>query len=156
MAGRAWALVAAALAFGSAAVSVYWALGGTALLDTVGGSMEDLARRRSVGAIALVAIVVLVKAGVGVLALRSLRRRGERLLAGAAGAVLTVWGGANVLVGSLVLASVITPSGTVDRHALRWHVFVWDLWFLLWGVALTMAVVMRRRLGRPAAASRWI
>ncbi|MEA2497122.1 MAG: hypothetical protein QOJ29_5033, partial [Thermoleophilaceae bacterium] len=35
---------AAALAFASAAVSLYWTLGGTALLDTVGGAVEDLAR----------------------------------------------------------------------------------------------------------------
>jgi hypothetical protein len=41
-----------------------------------------------------------------------------------------------VLVGGLVLAEVITPSTPVDEHALRWHVFVWDLWFLVWGMAL--------------------
>jgi hypothetical protein len=36
-----------------------------------------------------------------------------------------------VLVGGLVLVDVITPTGPVDEHALRWHVFVWDLWFLV-------------------------
>jgi hypothetical protein len=41
------AYAAAALAFGSAAVSLYWTLGGTVLLDTVGGTFEDLARERS-------------------------------------------------------------------------------------------------------------
>ncbi len=25
------------------------------------------------------------------------------------------------------------------EHGLRWHVFVWDLWFLLWGLALGLA-----------------
>jgi hypothetical protein len=49
------------LAFGSAAVSLYWTLGGTALLDTVGGTFEDLARERSPQSIVLGMLVVLVK-----------------------------------------------------------------------------------------------
>jgi hypothetical protein len=53
---------------------------------------------------------------------------------------LILWGGANVAVGALVLTHVIAPAGDVDRHALRWHVLVWDLWFLLWGIALALAV----------------
>ena len=53
--------------------------------------------------------------------------------------VLVVSGGVLVLVGGLVLADLITPSAPVDEHALRWHVFVWDLWFLLWGMALRLA-----------------
>jgi hypothetical protein len=39
------AYAAAVLAFGSAAVSLYWTLGGTVLLDTVGGTFEHLARK---------------------------------------------------------------------------------------------------------------
>jgi len=38
----------------------------------------------------------------------------------------------NVLLGALVLSAVIHPAGSVDRTALRWHVGVWDLWFLVW------------------------
>ena len=37
----------------------------------------------------------------------------------------------NVLLGALVLSAVIHPAGSVDRTALRWHVGVWDLWFLV-------------------------
>jgi CHASE2 domain-containing sensor protein len=33
----------------------------------------------------------------------------------------------------------------VDRTALRWHVLVWDLWFLVWGVLLGMAAWHARR-----------
>ena len=43
------AWIAAGLAFASAGVSAYWTLGGTALLDTVGGAIEGLARRSSLG-----------------------------------------------------------------------------------------------------------
>jgi hypothetical protein len=66
----------------------------------------------------------------------------RRLLGGAAWAasvVLTVYGGLLVAVGALVLTGVISPSGPVDRTALRWHVLVWDLWFLAWGLLLGVA-----------------
>jgi hypothetical protein len=50
----AWAAYAAcALAWLSAVPSFYWALGGTAGLDTVGGAIEQLARTRDPAGIAL-------------------------------------------------------------------------------------------------------
>lgn len=78
------AYAAAVLALASAAVSLYWTLGGTRLLDTVGGSLEDLARERSGGALARGILVVLLKVVVGSLALALVRpwgaRMGRRLL----------------------------------------------------------------------------
>jgi hypothetical protein len=144
---RTWpAYAAAVMAFASAAVTLYWTLGGTRLLDTVGGSLEDLARERSGGALALGNLVVLLKAVGGLLALALVRPWGARIgrkllvfLGWAASALLVLYGGVYVLVGGLVLGGVITPSEAVDRHGLRWHVFVWDLWFLLWGLALGLA-----------------
>jgi hypothetical protein len=53
--------------------------------------------------------------------------------------VLTCYGGLLVVAGGLVLGGLISPSGPVDRTALRWHVFLWDLWFLVWGVLLGVA-----------------
>lgn len=41
------AYLAAVLAFASAAVTLFWTLGGTVGLDTVGGHLEELARARS-------------------------------------------------------------------------------------------------------------
>lgn len=146
------ARVAAGLAFASAAVSFYWTVGGTLLLDTVGGAIEDLARDRSLGAVALGTTTVLLKALAGVLALALLHppadafRRHVLLVAnGAASVILCVWGGTNVVVGALVLSGAISPSSDVDRHALRWHVFVWDMWFLVWGLAAALAVAAARR-----------
>jgi hypothetical protein len=52
---------------------------------------------------------------------------------------LTLYGGLLVAVGALVLAGVIRPAGPVDRTALRWHVLLWDLWFLVWGLLLGVA-----------------
>src|SRR3954464_10873513 len=94
----AWA--AAVLALASALVSLYWTAGGTALLDTVGGAIEDLARERSPGSLALGGGTVLVKALAGALALAlavarppaSARRRRVLLGAnGAASAILCLW-----------------------------------------------------------------
>jgi len=128
------AYAAAVLAFGSAAVSLYWTLGGTVLLDTVGGTFEDLARERSPTPIVLGMFVVVVKVVGGVLALALVQpwgahvgRRLLLVLAAVGSVVLVVYGGVLVLVGGLVLAGLITPSPPVDEHALRWHVFVWDL-----------------------------
>ena len=155
---RAWpAYTAAVLAFASAAVSLYWTPGGTRLLDTVGGSLEDLARDRSGGALALGIVVVLVKAIGGLLALALVRPWGARIgrrllvfLGSSASALLVLYGGVYVLVGGLVLGGAITPSQPVDRHGLRWHVFVWDLWFLLWGLALGLAT-WRSHVDRPSS-----
>lgn len=154
------ARAAAALAFASAALSFYWTAGGTAMLDTVGGAIEDLARERSTGAIALGVATVVLKVFAGVLALALLhppadavRRRFLILASGVASGILCVWGGLNVVVGGLVLSGVVSPSGDVDRHALRWHVAVWDMWFLIWGVALALAVRAARAGGRLTDAS---
>jgi hypothetical protein len=148
-----WAAqLAAGPAFASAALSLYWTAGGTLLLDTVGGAIEDLARERSPGAIALGTATVALKVAAGILALALVhvaaggrRRRLLLLTNGAASAILCLWSGANVVVGALVPGGAITPSAGVDRHALRWHVLVWDMWFLVWGLALAVAVATARR-----------
>jgi Protein of unknown function (DUF3995) len=150
------AWLAAGLAFASAGVSAYWTLGGDLLLDTVGGAIEDLARERSRGAVALGATTVLLKVLAGILAIRlaqldaaGTRRRLLLQANGMAGAVLCLWGGANVVIGALVLGGAIEPSADVDRRAIRWHVFVWDMWFLVWGLALALAVAAAHRDRSP-------
>lgn len=147
---------AAGLAFASAAVTAYWLLGGTALLDTVGGYAEDIARSGGAVALLLGVLVVAVKIIGGLVAL-CLARQGwpgwsRRLLLVAGGlgsAVLVVYGGLLVVVGALVLTDVLLPDGSIDRRALRWHVLVWDLWFLLWGLALGIATWRSARRTRP-------
>src|SRR4051794_27244369 len=52
---------AAFLALASAAVTAYWLLGGTALLDTVGGAIERLARKRSTDALAVASVLVIAR-----------------------------------------------------------------------------------------------
>jgi len=149
---------AGGLALASAAVTAYWLVGGTALLHTVGGYAEQIARTRSWQALALGALVVVVKLA-GVLVAWGLGRSAEQawwrrplLLAGSFGSVvLTAYGGLLVVVGALVLTHALTPDGEVDRRVLTWHVLLWDLWFLVWGLALGRATWQRLR--RPTTAS---
>jgi Protein of unknown function (DUF3995) len=138
------------LAFASAAVTAYWLLGGTLGLDTVGGDIEEQARDRTGLALAVLAVTLVAKLAAGVLALaladsRTQVRRSLITLGLLGGAVLALYGGVLVIAGAVALAGVGNSSGR-DDYALRWHVFFWDPWFFVWGVALALAAVRARRL----------
>jgi hypothetical protein len=148
--------LAAALAFASAAVTAYWMLGGTALLDTVGGALERYARDRSADALVLALVVVAAKCAAGAVAVVLTRRPSRRLatLAAPGGGLLALYGAVLTLAGALVLIGVIASSPE-NEHALRWHVFLWDPWFLLWGLALALAgISIRRGASRPSGRRR--
>jgi hypothetical protein len=49
-----------------------------------------------------------------------------------------------------VLSGAVHPAGPVDRAALRWHVALWDMWFLVWGLLLAIAVVAGWRAQRES------
>jgi hypothetical protein len=153
---RVAAYAAFALALGYAVVSLYWAAGGTRGLGTLGGSIERLARSRDAGAATVISIVIVLKLTGALLALALVRRWGHRLprrllliAGGVAAAVLILYGGVEVIGEALVETQAITPSGHVDWRALRWHLGVWDLWFLIWGVALAVAVLAYRHDTQP-------
>jgi hypothetical protein len=69
---------AAALALLYAAVSVYWTLSGTALLSTVGGWVEDLARRGGATAVAVGLLAAAVKMAGAMLALALVHPAGRQ------------------------------------------------------------------------------
>jgi hypothetical protein len=145
--GTVTAYAAAIVAFAYALMSLYWALGGHALVSTIGGYVEQFARRGGALPVLVTLAATLAKLAGGLLALALVRPWGRIvprrwLLTGSAGAsaLLVVYGGMAVLLGALVLLGVIHPAGSVDRTALRWHVGVWDLWFLVWGILLAMAI----------------
>src|SRR5258708_19021636 len=129
-------------------MSVYCAVGGHAVVSRIGGYVEELARRGGALPVPVALAATLAKVAGGLLALALVRPWGRVvprgwLLIGSAGAsvLLVVYGALNVLLGALVLSGVIHPTGSVDRTALRWHVGVWDLWFLVWGILLGLATV---------------
>ena len=144
---------AAVLAALSAAVSAHWLAGGTWLLSTVGGAVEAQGRQGGAVVTGGLALVVVLKLGVAGLALalahppagRRLRRLGGTT-ALLAGSVLTLYGGVLVAVGALALTGVLGEPA--DPTALRWHVLLWDPWFLLWGLLLVVTALSRRRLSR--------
>jgi len=138
--GTVAAYAAGIVAFAYALVSLYWALGGHGLVGTVGGFAEQAARRGGPAAmlLALAATAAKMIGGLRALALISAWGPGVPrawpLIGSAAASVLPVgYGGLNVLAGALVLSGVVHPSGSVDGTALRWHVGLWDMWFLVWG-----------------------
>jgi hypothetical protein len=144
--GTVSAYTAAIVAFAYALMSLYWAAGGHALISTIGGYVEHFARRGGALPVLAALAVTVAKAAGGLLALALVRPwgrvvpRGWLLIGSAAVSVLlVVYGGLNVLFGALVLSEVIHPAGSTDRTALRWHVGVWDLWFLVWGILLALA-----------------
>jgi len=128
-----------------AAISVYWGLGGTWLLNTVGGSLQKRAGDASV--VVAVWAAVLLKAVAAVLPLQLVRPRGSprqirviRVMTWIEAAVLTTYGFGLTAVGLLVQAYVIHASATADHRALAWHAYLWDPWFLIWGLLVIGAL----------------
>jgi len=150
------------MGFSSALVSAYWACGGTALLDTVGGEIERAAH--DPGPLVLLGLwaIVVLKAGVAsaapVLAAspgrlpRWTRGRAARGLSWIAASLLTGYGGVLTLVGLLVQAGAIDSSGG-DQRALAWHAYVWDPLFLVWGVAFVCCLRRTRGSCRHSASA---
>jgi uncharacterized protein YjeT (DUF2065 family) len=140
-----------------AAISVYWAAGGTWLLDTVAGTLEQQGRAGNPGIILAVwaaavlkiigAIVPLAAAGVtpGQAPTAAAWRRQMRVLTWLEAAILTIYGLVLTGAGLLVQSGVIASAASADHRALAWHAYLWDPWFLLWGALITAALVRSRQ-----------
>jgi hypothetical protein len=143
-----------------AAISVYWGAGGTWLLDTVGSGLG-----KGHGGSALVVFAVWLAVGLKVIAavlpllavtadtstgsLTRARLTRARLIRGLTwieAVILTGYGLVLTAVGLLVQAGVIGTSATADHRALEWHAYLWDPWFLVWGLLVTAALLRSRRL----------
>lgn len=149
------ASVAAMVACGTglihAASSLYWAVGGTWLLDTVGQWAVDLVERSPLEAGFLLGIIAIVKAVASIVPVlvdrgRMPRPRFWRALCWVGGPVLVVYGGVNVVVSVAVLTGFLTPDGGYETAATVGHAFLWDPLFFVWGCALVAVAVAD---GRP-------
>jgi len=145
----AWLALVVGLA--SAMVSAYWAAGGRLLLGTIGGAFERLGQSGGAAAVGLLAVVVLLKLVAAVLPLVAIRLAGTaswgrvlRSLAWVEAGVLTGYGLVYTGVGLLVEGGVLSASPDADRHAMAWHAFFWDPWFLLWGILVLAALLGSR------------
>ena len=76
-------------------------------------------------------------------------RRITRLLAWIGAAILTVYGAVLTTVGLLVQADVIRSPASADRRALMWHAYMWDPWFLLWGLLIATALLRSKTMTQP-------
>lgn len=146
-----WSSVARWIAVGigsaNAAVTGFWLLGGTALLDTVGGEIESWGRGRTIGVLIILGLVLVAKAAVTVLPVAVDRSHGRlrrlgRVIAWTAALLLTMYGGLLTLVGLVIQAGIVERAYDADDRALAWHAYVWDPWFLLWGLALVAWLVL--------------
>jgi len=147
-------LWAAALAGGvHATFSLYWALGGRVLLETVGPWAVTLADTRPIAAgVGLTAVGVLKLAAAAVpLMLVSGRLPAPgtwRIVCRAGAGLMVLYGGVNAAVAWLVLSGVVTSSGGYDRDAMLGHAALWDPLFLLWGVLLLLGLRAHHTPGR--------
>ncbi len=62
------------------------------------------------------------------------------LLAWIEAGILTVYGLVLTVVGMLVQAGAIHQSAGADHRALAWHAYLWDPWFLIWGLLVAIAL----------------
>jgi len=153
------AITAAVLGATNAALSGHWAAGGTVLLDTIGGQIERWGRQPDVPATLILWAITVFKTGIALAAPavagipRSLprwtRSRLPRMLSCVAACILTVYGA--VLTTAGLLALMLVPAETLEEsRALAWHAYLWDPWFLLWGLALMTCLILTRP-GRPGS-----
>ena len=154
--GSSRAMVWLAAGFGAvhAAFSVYWALGGTRLLATVGQWAVRLSEEEPFLAGAGLGFVALVKLGgvavpVGVEYGRIGWRRMWRALCWIGGVGLIVYGGINIVASGSVLAGLIDVEGGYDSAAMIGHALLWDPLFLLWGCALVAWLALSRDRSAP-------
>jgi hypothetical protein len=147
---------ASALMLVSAAISAYWGVGGTGLLDTVGGSIARWGRDGGAGvrlALAAVVVLKLVAAWLPARAVRGPCPPAVRRLAWLEASILTVYGGVLTGTGLAVQAGLVRAGADADWKALDWHVYLWDPWFLVAGLLIWMAL-RRTRSVRPGAHGR--
>lgn len=147
----AWLAFAVGILF--TAVSLYWALGGTWLLDTVGPGLADPAAKGKIYLVVAIWAAVLVKGAAAVLPLVAMRmpqpklRRVLRFFVWAQAVVLVAYGFVLTVGGLLVQADVIHAAENADHVALAWHTYFWDPWFLIWGI-LVLVSLLRSRVPR--------
>lgn len=123
-------------------ITLYWALGGQALLWTMGA--DFIAKLESM--LWILWPVALVKA-VGAFGPTWLSTHGwpwARLTRSGVwlgSVVLIGWGGLNTIICNMVLFGLINPAGGFDRPAMIGHAWIWDPLFLIWGTSLLIGLI---------------
>jgi len=138
------AYAACGWAFVFAALSFYWALGGTAGADTVSPAIVRLARAHVPWVIAALWISAILKVFSGFVALAMVHPSCSMvprwillILVWGAGTLLFVHGGLFFAVGVLALSGTIRVS--TPATLLHWYTFLWGPWWLIGGILFLIA-----------------
>jgi hypothetical protein len=92
------------------------------------------------GVKAVAAVLPLLAIGVWPRTANGGLRRLARVLTWVEAAILVSYGLVLTASGMLVQAGVIKVAAHADRLALRWHAYLWDPWFLIWGIFVFLAL----------------
>jgi hypothetical protein len=140
-----------------AAISAFWALGGTLGLDTLGNEIEREARARDSETIALVWVTALLKLVAAALALALVRpwgwplpRRPLVITTWIVGLGLIAYALANFVQHGLMKADVVDTPRALGTSAVGWHLGLWDPFWLLGGLLFSAAAL---RAGRASGAA---
>ncbi|MGC5015563.1 DUF3995 domain-containing protein [Streptosporangium sp. DT93] len=138
---------AAVWGFLFAVPSFYWALGGTAGVEsTISPQLVELARQQDSGMLAVLWVTGALKVVGGLLGLALVRRRpwGHgmncllQLMAWGAG-VLLAWHGAQFIVQGLLVQAGLVEIPSESLPILRWYTYLWGPWFVAGGIAFVLA-----------------
>lgn len=147
------AYAAAVWSFLFAAVSFYWAMGGTVGVETLGSAFSDPAVTNDPLFVAFVWITGILKVLAGVFALAVVQPWGRNIprwilhtAIWAIGVLLTVYGAALLIQHGLMVMGVIEiPTSIGSIAAARWHLFLWDPYWLLGGILFLAAALSTAR-----------
>lgn len=152
---------AAAWSVSFALPSLYWAAGGTLGAGTIGPAVEGPALAREPAFVAFLWATASAKLLGGLLGLmlagRLLRAVPHRMtvLAGwMVAALLLLYGAANGVQHVLMAAGVVAVPAGIGRHALLWHLLLWDPVWLAGGVLFALAALHHRRAARGSTLPR--
>lgn len=149
-----WYATAASIwSFAFAALTFYWALGGTAGIETIGPAITGLAGDP-------VFLIFLWLTGIfkllaGLLALALFQpwaaifpQRLRLAAAWALGLGLLLYGLASFIQHLLMLTSVVPLPAGLGAYAARWHLALWDPWWMLGGLLFLLAAHSTGRMRR--------
>ena len=127
---------------------------GTAGAETIGEAVTKPVLAREPGWIALLWATGVLKALGGLLALslvqpwgRAIPRWMRLTAAWGAGALMFLYGGASMVQFALMAAGALSIPASVGATAVRWHLLLWEPWWMLGGLLFMAAAWLAGRRG---------